>query len=431
MTIEEISKMEEDLATMKAELVEYDRLYRADGHVDTNEQCRLDYMQKKITILRDHLEGKRADLVYRQSDTCSLSGNDPIERTISQWYNKQWVDYFKMISTVSFKVYDRTSGKLVDNSIKDEELNKSTEEFTLYANSKIIVQLWSKAEIANVGELWGFDTQEILTKEYEFVILTDTQGNIESSKLQRNVRTGLQGDPLYKYLDINISVQVNASTKSLVIDGSIVLPATTISNAKEGGQWTFEGGGKAGNENTGEVGGSVGYQSGKSSTSITYSFAKAEITPVTRRIALNFKAPAVNPKQGGTIGKVWFGFNEYQLSNTAMSAIDTAWRREIKKYPEDQLERAFTSGKYTIIVYGYADKTGSNQYNQSLGAKRAESVVNYIKKSIPGSSRYPDNFNTASYGESQSSGENVASDRKAIIKFYLKEKVNYKKFLLK
>ena len=38
----------------------------------------------------------------------------------------------------------------------------------------------------------------------------------------------------------------------------------------------------------------------------------------------------------------------------------------------------------TIVVYGYTDRIGSEQYNQALSEKRAQTVADYfVQKGIP------------------------------------------------
>ena len=67
-----------------------------------------------------------------------------------------------------------------------------------------------------------------------------------------------------------------------------------------------------------------------------------------------------------TTDTVTFAFNSSQLSAGAQSTLakQAAW---IKQFPEVRFK-----------VYGHADAVGSNRYNQRLGLRRANTVVNYL-----------------------------------------------------
>ncbi|NQZ71953.1 MAG: OmpA family protein, partial [Dinoroseobacter sp.] len=65
---------------------------------------------------------------------------------------------------------------------------------------------------------------------------------------------------------------------------------------------------------------------------------------------------------------VTFAFNSSSLSSTARAALDRQadW---IKQFPEVRFR-----------VYGHTDLVGSEGYNQRLGKRRADAVVNYLTR---------------------------------------------------
>ena len=83
--------------------------------------------------------------------------------------------------------------------------------------------------------------------------------------------------------------------------------------------------------------------------------------------------------------RVFFGFDKSDL--TAESRAQLAkWVEFLKKYPNDQL-----------TVGGHADERGTEEYNQALGAKRADAVKGFLVSQGVAATR----LKTVSYGKTQ------------------------------
>lgn len=79
-----------------------------------------------------------------------------------------------------------------------------------------------------------------------------------------------------------------------------------------------------------------------------------------------------------------FGFNSVQIPPLKQVEL-TAVKKELERAPEDTV----------VLVEGYADRIGSNDYNYALALERAQAVRDYIVKQ-----GVPNNFVfTKSYGE--------------------------------
>ena len=81
--------------------------------------------------------------------------------------------------------------------------------------------------------------------------------------------------------------------------------------------------------------------------------------------------------------RVFFETDSTDLTSTAMATLDkqTQW---LQRYP-----------RYTFVIEGHADERGTREYNFSLGARRAQSVHDYLASRGISSSR----MRTISYGK--------------------------------
>jgi len=64
--------------------------------------------------------------------------------------------------------------------------------------------------------------------------------------------------------------------------------------------------------------------------------------------------------------RVFFGFDKSDLTAESKAQLDK-WVAFLAKYPADKLS-----------VSGHADERGTEEYNQALGAKRADAVKGYL-----------------------------------------------------
>jgi peptidoglycan-associated lipoprotein len=110
--------------------------------------------------------------------------------------------------------------------------------------------------------------------------------------------------------------------------------------------------------------------------------------------ALSLAACSKDPNSDATPGspqdfvvnvgdRVFFETDSTELTSTAQQTLDkqASW---LQQYP-----------RYTFTVEGHADERGTREYNFALGARRAESVKNYLAaRGIPAS-----RMRTISYGK--------------------------------
>ena len=87
--------------------------------------------------------------------------------------------------------------------------------------------------------------------------------------------------------------------------------------------------------------------------------------------------------QSGGEPRVFFGYDQYDLSSEARSVL---------KRQADWLN---TYNNVTAIVEGNADERGTREYNLALAARRAESVKSYLV----GQGIVPSRLTTVSYGK--------------------------------
>jgi peptidoglycan-associated lipoprotein len=92
---------------------------------------------------------------------------------------------------------------------------------------------------------------------------------------------------------------------------------------------------------------------------------------------------AMDPSEYG-VGDVFFGFDEYELSNEAMGILS-------------RNARALREAGVTVLISGHCDERGTVEYNLALGEKRAKAVRDYlVSLGVPASS-----VRVTSYGESK------------------------------
>jgi len=100
-----------------------------------------------------------------------------------------------------------------------------------------------------------------------------------------------------------------------------------------------------------------------------------------------------------TDNDVHFGFNKYDLSDEAKTALDQFAERV----------KAENKGVY-IEIQGHTDNIGSEQYNLKLGYKRAEQVMRYLNMQHG----FPlHRMNVISYGEYKPIADNSTKDGRA------------------
>lgn len=90
------------------------------------------------------------------------------------------------------------------------------------------------------------------------------------------------------------------------------------------------------------------------------------------------------PAEESELATVYFGFDRSDLTPEAKSILDVN-ARWLKEHPE-----------ITIQIEGHTDSRGTNEYNYSLGQRRATSVRDYL---ISTGGIEPDRLHTISYGE--------------------------------
>ncbi|NJD85601.1 porin OmpA [Candidatus Erwinia dacicola] len=122
--------------------------------------------------------------------------------------------------------------------------------------------------------------------------------------------------------------------------------------------------------------GTVGARSDNSmlSVGVSYRFGQDEAAaPVVA------PAPVVETKHFTLKSDVLFNFNKNTLKPEGQQALDQLYTQLSNLDPKDG----------SVVVLGYTDRIGSEQYNQKLSEKRAQSVVDHlVSKGIPASKIY-------------------------------------------
>ncbi|MBW7982441.1 porin OmpA [Enterobacillus tribolii] len=108
------------------------------------------------------------------------------------------------------------------------------------------------------------------------------------------------------------------------------------------------------------------------SVGIAYRFGQDDVVaPVAPAPA---PAPVVETKRFTLKSDVLFNFNKSTLKAEGQQALDQLYSQLSNLDPKDG----------AVVVMGYTDRIGSEQYNQKLSEKRAQSVVDYlVSKGIP------------------------------------------------
>ena len=82
------------------------------------------------------------------------------------------------------------------------------------------------------------------------------------------------------------------------------------------------------------------------------------------------EAPAKTPAEAAAeaaLGKIYFDFDSYVLSQTARDTLATDAEYLLKKNPAIKVQ-----------IEGNCDERGSDEYNLALGEKRAKAALNYL-----------------------------------------------------
>ena len=108
------------------------------------------------------------------------------------------------------------------------------------------------------------------------------------------------------------------------------------------------------------------------SLGVSYRFGQDDVVaPVAPAPA---PAPVVETKRFTLKSDVLFNFNKSTLKAEGQQALDQLYSQLSSMDPKDG----------SVVVLGYTDAVGSDQYNQKLSEQRAQSVVDYlVSKGIP------------------------------------------------
>lgn len=98
---------------------------------------------------------------------------------------------------------------------------------------------------------------------------------------------------------------------------------------------------------------------------------------------------------------VFFESNQYNLSSSESKSLQQ-WILQNKD-------------SKILSIYGFTDEDGTMQYNDSLSAKRVETIFNWVKNRM----KIRDDFKKASFGESVQHSKIKAQNRRVIIYYLL------------
>lgn len=114
--------------------------------------------------------------------------------------------------------------------------------------------------------------------------------------------------------------------------------------------------------------GTVGVRpdNGMLSVGVSYRFGQEDNAPVVAPAPA--PAPEVTTKTFTLKSDVLFNFNKATLKPEGQQALDQLYTQLSNMDPKDG----------SAVVLGYTDRIGSEQYNQKLSEKRAQSVVDYL-----------------------------------------------------
>lgn len=109
------------------------------------------------------------------------------------------------------------------------------------------------------------------------------------------------------------------------------------------------------------------------SVGVSYRFGQDDVAPVVAPAA-PAPAPVVETKRFTLKSDVLFTFNKSTLKPEGQQALDQLYSQLSSMDPKDG----------SVVVLGFTDRIGSEQYNQKLSEQRAQSVVDYlVSKGIP------------------------------------------------
>ena len=113
---------------------------------------------------------------------------------------------------------------------------------------------------------------------------------------------------------------------------------------------------------------------GMLSVGVSYRFGQQEDAPAIAPAPAPAPAPEVQTKHFTLKSDVLFTFNQASLKPEGRQALDQLYSQLSNIDPKDG----------SVVVLGFTDRIGSEQYNLKLSEKRAQSVVDYlISKGIP------------------------------------------------
>ncbi|WP_392440298.1 porin OmpA [Edwardsiella piscicida] len=109
------------------------------------------------------------------------------------------------------------------------------------------------------------------------------------------------------------------------------------------------------------------------SLGVVYRFGQDEVA-APAPIPAPAPAPVVETKRFTLKSDVLFNFNKYTLKAEGRQALDQLYSQLSSMDPKDG----------SVVVLGYTDRIGSDQYNLKLSKQRAQTVVDYlVSKGIP------------------------------------------------
>jgi len=105
--------------------------------------------------------------------------------------------------------------------------------------------------------------------------------------------------------------------------------------------------------------------------------------------------------------KIFFSINQSELREGAEKSL----KKVVSVYTDDILHSYPDS---TIVIEGYADSDGSQEYNLKLSQERAESVVEYFSSNTMETFISKDKMKAIGYGEANPRVPNTSAENKAI-----------------
>lgn len=240
---------------------------------------------------------------------------------------------------------------------------------TVLTNSRVHINIWAKASIIEWDWLYGWDnkyTSEVLTKEFDLRLHIDKEGNFKVLHFGEKVE---EHNPK-KIEEYQISL-----SSILIEKGSCIrIKAEGLLTGKVKEQ-------KYKNWDTREL-----------SETITFSDQVVAAIAPTICIYTNERAREVVRDQ-----ELYFeSENQAILSSDQLHVLNRWWEHQ-----PSHIKQLIKEGKATIEIVGFTSPTGTDEYNLSLGEKRAEHVKKMLNMIIgkDSSDNYMADIHTASKGE--------------------------------